>query len=102
MSYLWSQFPFYEATPCLLPPKLHKGQQRVRSSKDADARIENWTLLPFVTSTAIFTILKAEDADPPLSVAVIWYQDAFGMPGEEVLAQMRAIDWRKHAQAWDW
>lgn len=95
-------FSFYEATPCLLPPTLHKGRRRVRASENAVERLEDWSLLPFVTSIALLTTIEPEGPDTLSSVAVIWYQDKFGMPDEAVLAQMRAIDWRRHAQPWDW
>ena len=102
MEWVKSLFTFYMATPCVLPPKLHAGRRRVRSSEGAPERFDDWSLLPFVTSIGLLTAVEPEGRETVSSVAVIWYQDNFGMPADAVLAQMRAIDWQRHTQPWDW
>jgi hypothetical protein len=67
------------------------------------AGVEALRLAPRRAKRANHSIPVEPDCPDPLSsVAVIWYQDVFGMPDEAVMAQMRAIDWRRHAQPWDW
>ncbi len=93
-------FAFYDGIACVLPPKLHMGRRRVL--KDGVEEFRDWRLLPGVTCYALLTSSDLAQDDSSSSVVVIWYQDAFGLPDEEVLAQMRAIPWRRHAFDWSW
>jgi hypothetical protein len=83
-----------------LPPKLHKGRRRVL--KDGVEEFRDWQLLPGVTSYALLTSSDLAEDDSSSSVVVIWYQDRFGLPDEDVVAQMRAIRWRRLAFDWGW
>ena len=95
-----NHFSFYEGIACVLPPKLHKGRRRVL--KDGVEELRDWQLLPSVTSYALLTSSDLAEDDSSSSVVVIWYQDRFGLPDVDVVAQMRAIRWRRHAFDWGW
>jgi hypothetical protein len=94
---LWG---FYQSTPCFLPPLLHCGVYRMRDG----AKIESqaWHILPAVTSIALFTSYDLAHSEMCSSALVIWYQDRFAMPDDRTLAQMRGMEWNKHAFEWSW
>ena len=94
---LWD---FYEAAPCFLPPLMHRGVHRVREGEEIDS--EAWCILPAVTSIAFFTSYDLAETEMCSSAVVIWYQDRFAMPDDQTLAQLRGMDWRKHAYEWSW
>ena len=93
-------FAFYQGISCVLPPKLRRGRRRVL--KDGVEELRDWQLLPGVTCHALLTSSELARDDSSSSVVVIWYQDRFGLPDEGVVAQMRAIRWRRHAFDWGW
>ena len=64
---------FYEATPCFLPPLMHRGVHRVREGEEIDS--EAWCILSAVTSIALFTSYDLAQTEMCSSAVVIWYQD---------------------------
>ncbi|MBL8376550.1 MAG: hypothetical protein JNM79_01625 [Burkholderiales bacterium] len=93
-------FNFYDGPACVLPPRLHKGLRRVVN--DGVEEFHAWRLLPSITSYALLTSTDLARDEDHSSVVVIWFQDAFGLPDDAVIAQMRAIDWRRYAVDWGW
>ena len=93
-------FSFYDTTPCFLPPTIHAGRRGI--VREGVESISDWKLLPAITSIALLTSQQLARDDNNSSVAVIWYQNWFGMPDEMTLAQMREIKWRRHTHDLSW
>jgi hypothetical protein len=60
------------------------------------------TWMPKVTSLALFDSGEPpESPDAYSSVAVVWYQEEFGLPTDKaVLDGLAAIDWEAHSKGW--
>jgi hypothetical protein len=65
--------------------------------------LREWSMLPQVTTFAIFESLKTarDPREVYSSVLVIWWQTQFGIPRDaDLLDRLRSIDWVKHAKDW--
>ena len=88
-------FQFYAAAPCILAPTMRRQKQ---DAKDQDP-VRRFRL-PHLRSIALFTSADLVKEEAYSSVAVIWYQDGFGLPDDHVVTQLRDIDWGAHAVEW--
>jgi hypothetical protein len=85
------------SSPYLIPPNLVTRDVVRRGETRVEER------LPPVACLARFDSGElATDSDPYSSLVVAWFQDAFGLPNEGVLEEIRRIDWERHAAAWCW
>ena len=77
---------------------LHEGARPVLLSP-AGSPLAHVTSIAFFRSDA----LAKPGSEPYSSLAVVWFQDAFGPPiAEEVLVQIKALDWESLARDWNW
>lgn len=60
--------------------------------------------LPRIVTIAVFDSgeLLKPGSEPYSSLAVVWFQDRFGLPGEPVEAHIAALDWERLAEDWIW
>lgn len=93
-------YPHGKSAPILLPPSLYWGR-KIMMVDGVDKGYE-WMTLPRVRCIAeLFCSKPARDNDQPFSSAlVIWFQEHFGMPDQQVQQQLQAIDWKKQASDW--
>lgn len=93
-------FPYIESSPIILPPSLYWG--RKVDLKDGEDKGYKWMTLPRVRCIAeLFCNRPIRGSNKPFSSAlVIWFQDHYGLPNEQVKAQLEELDWPKHAQEW--
>lgn len=67
--------------------------------KPAKTPLANVTCVGFLHSDE----LLKPDSEPYSSLAIVWFQDDFGLPiAEEALAQIKALDWESLARDWNW
>jgi hypothetical protein len=93
------------AEPFLIPPQR---RDYSRTPGDMESNIQSGfyrghepEFLPEVTCIGIFRSHFPKPRDPNKDysrLVIVWYQDEFGLPtDEQILAQMRSIDWDKYA-----
>lgn len=92
--------PFEALSPVILPPALFSGR-RTYTSQGREEH-DDWISLPRVCCTALlFSSTYARDPAQVFSSAlVIWFQDHFGMPGEQVESQLAQLNWSAIASDW--
>jgi hypothetical protein len=88
-------YPYEKSSPIILPPSLYWGRKIMMV--DGEDKGYEWMTLPRVRCIAeLFCAKPVREKDQPLSSAiVIWFQDQFGLPDEQVQAQLQTIDWKK-------
>ena len=93
-------YPHEKSAPVILPPTLYAGTRAWVSNGVPEQ--EDWVSLPRVRCIAgLFSTKPARDENEVFSSAVvIWFQDHFGLPDEQVQAQLEKLDWSAIASDW--
>ncbi len=93
-------YPYEKSAPIILPPPLYWGRKTIMV--DGIDKGYEWMSLPRVRCMAELLSTKPalNHSEPFSSAIVIWFQEHFGMPDEQVQSQLQAIDWESKAFNW--
>ncbi|MDO9050533.1 MAG: hypothetical protein Q7U70_03465 [Methylotenera sp.] len=93
-------YPSVKSDPIILPPPLYWGRKDIMV--DGVDKGYEWMTLPRVCCMAelLSTNPTLNHTELFSSAIVIWFQEHFGMPDDQVQAKLQSLDWETKAYHW--